>query len=86
MVLRNGVLIAVGATAAGTLLPSQRALADNKASKESMMYQDKPHGDQQCDNCIQFIPGKSATANGTCKAVAGDISPKAWCVAYTRKA
>ena len=50
-----------------------------------MQYQDHPKGNQQCSNCLQFIPGKSATAMGECKVVAGPISPKGWCIAYVKK-
>ena len=59
--------------------------AAGTASKSSMQYQDHPKGNQQCSNCLQFIPGKSATAMGECKVVAGPISPKGWCIAYAKK-
>lgn len=78
-VLKGAALLAglasipVVATAAGTV------------PKASMQYQDHPKGDQDCSNCIQFIPGKSATAMGECNVVAGPISPKGWCVAYVKK-
>lgn len=57
-----------------------------KASKKVMQYQDKPKGKQDCSNCLQFIPGKTAKANGTCKVVEGSISPHGWCLAYSPKA
>jgi len=57
------------------------ALAQGKASKQSMQYQDQPKNGQQCDTCMQFIPGAKAGANGTCKVVDGPISPKGWCIA-----
>lgn len=56
-----------------------------KASKAAMLYQNKPHGKDHCSNCMHFIPGKTAKAHGTCRVVAGSISPEGWCVAYTRK-
>ncbi|MEJ2697925.1 MAG: high-potential iron-sulfur protein [Candidatus Sulfobium sp.] len=56
-----------------------------KASKAAMKYQDKPNGDQQCDDCMFFIPGKTPKANGTCQVVEGSISPHGWCTAFTRK-
>ncbi|MCF3946318.1 high-potential iron-sulfur protein [Acidiphilium sp. AL] len=55
-------------------------------TKASVKYQDKPKGGHQCDGCALFVPGSSATANGTCKAVAGSISPKGWCTLWTPKA
>lgn len=76
--------LVAGATtiAVGSLLRPMQARAA-KAGKAGMLYQDKPHGTQFCANCIQYEPGPSATANGTCKVVEGTIAPKAWCVAYT---
>jgi hypothetical protein len=50
------------------------------------MYQPKPHGADQCDNCIHFIPGKTPKDAGTCKVVEGSIAPDGWCVMYARKA
>jgi hypothetical protein len=44
-----------------------------------MHYQDKPHGDQECDKCMQFV------APDSCKVVDGKISPKGWCIAFTKK-
>ncbi len=60
--------------------------AAGTVSKAAMQYQDHPKGEQDCSNCLQFIPGKSASAMGECKVVAGPISPKGWCVAYAKKA
>lgn len=59
--------------------------AAGTASKASMQYQDHPKGNQECSTCLQFIPGKSSSAMGQCKVVAGPISPKGWCVAYAKK-
>ncbi len=42
-----------------------------KASQAVAMHQTTPHGKDQCDNCVHFIPGKTPTANGTCKVVEG---------------
>ena len=86
--IRKGItLAAVGAVAATGLLKTGLARAQaSKSSQAVAMYQGTPHGKDQCDNCIQFIPGKTATANGTCKVVDGVIAPKGWCVMYARKA
>jgi hypothetical protein len=59
--------------------------AAGTASKSSMQYQDHPKGDQECSSCLQFIPGKTASAMGQCKVVAGAISPHGWCIAYAKK-
>lgn len=86
--LKNGATIAViGAVASTGLLKSTSARAQaGKASQAVAMYQPKPHGKDQCDNCIHFIPGKTPTANGTCKVVEGNVAPQGWCVMYARKA
>jgi hypothetical protein len=81
---RRFVLKCAAAIAGLAAVPSG-AYAQAKASKASMKYQEKPNGKQQCDNCLQFVPGKSASAKGTCKVVEGDISPKGWCIAYAAK-
>jgi hypothetical protein len=86
--LRNGItLAAVGAVAATGLLKASPARAQaGKASQAVAMYQPKPHGADQCDNCIHFIPGKTPKDAGTCKVVEGSIAPDGWCVMYARKA
>ncbi len=82
--LLHGAAVAAGAAVLTWIAP--QAAAQNKVSKEVMKYQDKPHDGQQCDTCMQYIPGSSATAMGTCKVVAGPVSPHGWCVAYVKKA
>ena len=62
------------------------AAAAGTVAKAAMQYQDHPKGDQDCSNCLQFVPGKAPQAMGECKVVAGPISPKGWCVAYVKKA
>ena len=62
-----------------------RALAQQKATKQAMKYQDKPNAGNECDKCLQYVPGKSAKAPGTCKVVEGSISPKGWCMAFAPK-
>jgi hypothetical protein len=34
---------------------------------------------------VQGAIGTSASAEGTCKIVAGAISPHGWCIAYSKK-
>jgi len=63
-----------------------RALAaDGKARKADMQYQDKPKDGQDCDDCIHFVPGKSAKAMGQCQIVEGPISPNGWCIEFQPK-
>jgi hypothetical protein len=80
-VIRIAVLAAAAPLGIAAVDPAQAA----KAAKAQMQYRDKPKGNQKCSNCLQFIPGKTAKANGTCKVVAGSISPNGWCLAYVHK-
>lgn len=77
--LLKGVAVLAGAAA---LRPAQ---AQGKASKAAMQYQEHPKGEAQCSNCQQWIPGKTPTAMGSCKVVAGEINPHGWCIAYVKK-
>jgi High potential iron-sulfur protein len=62
---------------------STTALADgSKTLQSAVQYQTKPNGDKQCSKCTFFLPGQTADADGTCKLVAGTISPSGYCVAY----
>jgi anaerobic selenocysteine-containing dehydrogenase len=62
--------------------------ATNAAMRTSLKYQAKPEGDKSCGNCMQFVPGANAKANGGCKLLAGEpeISPTGYCVAWVKKA
>jgi hypothetical protein len=82
---RQGAVIAGGA-ALGALMLEARALAQEGTEAQSTAkYQAKPHGKQECDGCMQFIPGKASSGNGTCKIVQGSISPQGWCMNFTPK-
>ena len=59
---------------------SAGAQDSDKMSKDQAKYQDKPHGEQQCANCVQFV-----AENNTCKVVAGTVSPGGWCMLWTKK-
>jgi hypothetical protein len=77
-VLKRATLL-VGTVMAASVLPGKQALAQQKVSKEAMKYQDKPNGDKQCSNCLQFVPP------GSCKVVEGTISPNGYCLAWVKK-
>lgn len=63
---------------------TRMARADgSKATQAAMHYQTTPNGSAHCAACRFFIPGGDATSNGTCKIVAGSISPNGYCVAFT---
>jgi hypothetical protein len=76
--LRRVAFLAGAGLAAG-VLPAQRALAQQKASKEAMKYQDHPNGDKKCSECLQFV------APASCKVVEGAISPDGYCLAWVKK-
>lgn len=80
---RQGAVIASGVALGGLM---QKAPAQGgTVAKTVAKYQDKPHGAQECDGCLQFIPGKTPSADGTCKIVEGGISPKGWCMFFAPK-
>jgi hypothetical protein len=79
--VRAAVILPALAGALGTAAIAQAP----KGSKTQFKYQTTPKGSAQCSNCSFFIAGKTPTANGTCKIVQGDISPKGWCMAYSKK-
>lgn len=80
---KSGVVLAA-ATVSPLVLMTQ-AEASTLASKASVHYQDHPSGNDMCSNCANFILGSSATAMGTCKLVAGSISPDGFCYDYVPK-
>lgn len=82
---RQGAAIAGGAALGGLMLSAKARAQGGKVAKSVAKYQEKPQGTQQCDGCIQFIPGKTASAQGTCKIVEGGISPKGWCMFFAPK-
>jgi High potential iron-sulfur protein len=67
------------------LLVAGTVPAEAKGSQASFKYQTKPNGTKKCSNCSLFVPGKTATANGSCKVVDGTISPNGYCIAYSAK-
>jgi hypothetical protein len=71
-----------------TVVSGRANAATNAAMRTALKYQPKPEGDKSCSNCLQFVPGKDAKALGTCKILPGDteISPQAYCTAWTKKA
>lgn len=83
---RQGAVIASGAALGGLMLKAEALAQSGTEPKDMAKYQDKPHGAQECDGCLQFIPGKGSSASGSCKIVQGSISPKGWCVNFMPKA
>ena len=60
--------------------------AEAKLAKSAVQYVDagKDEG-KDCDDCAQFLPGKTEKDNGTCKIVEGTINPHGHCIAFTPK-
>ena len=54
--------------------------------KSAVQYDEIPRmAGRDCDDCTQFVPGPGPSAPGTCRIVAGDISPHGHCIAFTPK-
>ncbi|HEY1654888.1 MAG TPA: high-potential iron-sulfur protein [Candidatus Tumulicola sp.] len=74
---------AIALPALAGLLAAPAAADASKSSQASMQYQPTPKDGKHCSGCNFFIPGDSATANGTCKIVEGSIAPTGYCIAYS---
>ena len=83
--LLKSAAMLVGVAIVPALAAANKAFADTKLAKADVKYQDEPKAGKDCDDCIQFIPGKTSKAKGTCKVVEGDISPTGYCLAFTPK-
>jgi hypothetical protein len=76
LLFTQGAAYAMGAA---TILAVNASTAmANPLPQKSVQYQDTPKGDRQCDNCSLFTPPNA------CKNVAGDISPKGWCMLWRK--
>jgi hypothetical protein len=69
---------------AGALAAGATAIA-RADSRDTLKYQSTPKDGHQCSACTLFVPGKSATADGTCKVITGAISPAGWCTAFSQR-
>jgi hypothetical protein len=57
-----------------------------KLSKESVKYTDSGNTEgKDCDDCSQYVPGRSTDGPATCKIVEGPISPHGHCIAFSPK-
>jgi hypothetical protein len=84
-VLQRALGIGVGVALACTV-PRSAPAATIKLEKSAVQYTDVGAvPDQDCDDCIQFVPGKTAKASGTCRIVEGPISPHGHCIAFAPK-
>ena len=78
--LSAGVGVAIATMAGGAFAQSP------KLSKESVKYTDAGNVEgKDCDDCSQYVPGKSAKDPATCKIVEGPINPHGHCIAFSPK-
>lgn len=82
---RQSVVLAGGAVAAGLLLKNGAFAQSQKTAQSAVQYQDHPKGQDECERCRNFIPGKTSSADGTCQLVQGSIKPTGWCVMFASK-
>ena len=62
------------------------AAAAAKLTKEAVKYTDAGTDEgKDCDDCSQFVLGKTAKSLGTCKLVEGPINPHGHCIAFSPK-
>lgn len=85
MTRRTFVTNAIVLPALAGLILTETTNAQAKGSQAQFKYQSTPKNGQKCSTCTQFVPGSSASKNGTCKIVDGSISPNGWCIAYQAK-
>jgi hypothetical protein len=80
-VSRRSVLLQGAACATGaaiTLTVSANSAKADLLAQKSVQYQNTPKVDRQCDGCNLFV------APNSCKNVAGEISPKGWCILWRK--
>src|SRR5512146_875678 len=82
---REGVALVGGAVAAGPLLKNKAFAQSRKVPQSAVQYQGHPKGQDECDRCTHFVPGKTSSAEGTCQVVQGSLDPQGWCVMLASK-
>jgi High potential iron-sulfur protein len=86
---RNAIQRGLGAIAGAALLGVARTGAwgaEKKLAKSAVKYVEVGTDEgKDCDDCMQFVPGKTAQDSGTCKIVEGEISPHGHCIAFSPK-
>ena len=85
MTRRTFVANAIVLPALAGLILAETTSAQAKGSKAQFKYQSTPNNGKKCSQCTFYIPGSSASADGTCKIVDGSISPNGWCSAFAAK-
>src|SRR3954464_14166890 len=83
--LKKTLTFMAGIAAVPVLGSVPNVRAAGKLTKAEVKYQEKASAGKDCDDCLQFIAGATPKASGTCKVVAGVISPHGYCIAFTPK-
>lgn len=78
--------LSAGVAVTSVMLAGGPSAQSAKLSKESVKYTDAGKVEyKDCDDCSQYIPGKTAKDLGTCKIVEGPINPHGHCIAFAPK-
>ena len=84
-VLQRALCVGVG-VGLGCTVPRSPLAASVKLDKGAVQYTENGAvPDQDCDDCIQFVAGKTAKDSGMCRIVDGPISPHGHCIAFAPK-
>lgn len=83
--IQRGLGAIAGVALVGVAGTGARA-AENKLTKSAVQYVDagKDEG-KDCDDCTNFVLGKTANGLGSCKIVEGAINPHGHCIAFSPK-
>jgi hypothetical protein len=82
----KGGMSALAGIAIAFLPRARLSAAETKLAKSAVRYVDAgKEAGKNCDDCVQFIPGKTPDGTGTCKIVEGEINPHGHCIAFTPK-
>ncbi len=85
LALRQGVSTFI-ALAVIPIISLPRNAYAGAASKSDMHYQNTPRDGNHCSDCSAFLPSMGGkNSDGSCKIVAGPVSPQGWCVAFSPK-
>ncbi len=81
LLLRRAGLVTVTSVILAGLM-EKSAHADALQTQDSVSYQSTPSDGQHCGICKNFIPGAAGLPTGTCRVVAGAVSPDGYCLAF----
>jgi hypothetical protein len=78
--------LGAGVGIAFVLVPGSARSQAAKLSKAAVKYTDAGNvPGKDCDDCSQYVPGRSPRDAPTCKIVEGPISPHGHCIAFSPK-